>query len=530
MPEFISRLWQQVANFWNNLEKSQKNRILITSAIVVIAVSAGLILLTRPTYITLVSDVDKKQIAEMSKILQDNNIECIIGDDGTSIKINAKDNNAAQIALAQQGYPKGGLTFEDAISLIGISTTESDKKHIWREQKISDIETKLEMLDNVEMATVDLAIPERSIFISPNSEQPRPTAYVMIKPKDKLTPKQVEGIVMIVSRSVENLDPKDVTVVDNNSNILNDQNLDESINKASSQEEMRINRERELEKKVYEYFNVGQFDSFDTLRVVANAVLDFDVEKAQQKLISNPQGMQSGALISTEKKQIELVNGEVGGVPGMETNPGEAPTYQIGGEGNSEYSEKSSIENYAYDETLRETEKATGKLIPEESSMAISLWYGKKVADDSGLTDEFINQIREAASSATGIPVSNIVVNKLKLGVPDAAEKSTGEKIRDLVSDYGFFAVILLLIAGLLIIVLAGRREVELEPELAVAGEVAAAVGPKFVIPEREEYELPEIDLEERSEVKKQIEKFVKQKPEAVAQLLRNWLSEDWDI
>jgi flagellar M-ring protein FliF len=529
MPEFISRLGQQAVNFWNNLEKSQKTRILITSAVVVIAVAAGMILLTRPTYITLISNVDKKQIAEMSTILQENNIPSEIGDDGTSIRINSRDNNAAQIALAQEGYPKGGLTFEDAISLIGIGTTESDKKHIWREQRISDIAAKLRMLDNVEMATVDLAIPERSIFISPDSEQPRPTAYVMIKPKERLTPKQVEGIVMIVSRSVENLDPKDVTVVDNNSNILNDQNGDESMTKASSQEEMRINRERELEKKVYEYFNVGQFDNFDTLRVVANAVLDFDVDRAQQKLISNPQGMQSGALLSTEKKQIDLINGGVGGVPGMETNPGEAPTYQIGEEGNSEYSEKSSIENYAYDETLRETEKAAGKLIPQESSMAISLWYGKKAVDDSGLTDEFINQIREAASSATGIPVSNIVVNKLKMGVPEVVQQPTGEKIKELISEYGFFAVILLLIAGLLIAALARRKDMEFEPELAVAGEAAAAAS-KFVVPDREDYELPEIDLEERSEVKKQIDKFVKQKPDAVAQLLRNWLADDWDI
>jgi flagellar M-ring protein FliF len=216
-------------------------------------------------------------------------------------------------------------------------------------------------------------------------------------------------------------------------------------------------------------------------------------------------------------------------VPGMETNPGEAPTYQIGEEGNSEYSEKSSIENYAYDETLRETEKAAGKLIPQESSMAISLWYGKKAVDDSGLTDEFINQIREAASSATGIPVSNIVVNKLKMGVPEVVQQPTGEKIKELISEYGFFAVILLLIAGLLIAALARRKDMEFEPELAVAGEAAAAAS-KFVVPDREDYELPEIDLEERSEVKKQIDKFVKQKPDAVAQLLRNWLADDWDI
>ena len=40
---------------------------------------------------------------------------------------------------------------------------------------------------------------------------------------------------------------------------------------------------------------------------------------------------------------------------------------------------------------------------------------------------------------------------------------------------------------------------------------------------------LPEIEIEEKSEVKKQIDKFVKKKPEAVAQLLRNWLADEWD-
>ena len=43
------------------------------------------------------------------------------------------------------------------------------------------------------------------------------------------------------------------------------------------------------------------------------------------------------------------------------------------------------------------------------------------------------------------------------------------------------------------------------------------------------EHELPDISTEEQSEIKRQIDKFVAQKPDAVAQLLRNWLSEDWD-
>ena len=38
-----------------------------------------------------------------------------------------------------------------------------------------------------------------------------------------------------------------------------------------------------------------------------------------------------------------------------------------------------------------------------------------------------------------------------------------------------------------------------------------------------------DISIEEQSELKKQIDRFVQQNPDAVAQLLRNWIAEDWD-
>jgi len=524
MPEFLKKYLDQLKDFWKSLDKSQKTRLYITSAIVVIAVVISIFILTRPNYVVLFSNSDKKQIGEMVSILNDNGIWNSVENDGTSIIINSKDNNRAQILLAQAGYPKNGFTFEDAISKIGITTTKDDKEHIWKQQQISDLETKIEMLDNIDEAAVTLAIPETSIFTNGNNDQPKPTAYVMVRPNQNLTPAQVEGIVMLVSRSVERLDPKDVTVVDNNGNILNSDIADDAVMAANSQEQLRRERERELEQKVLNYFSVGKYDNFDTLRVVANVILDFDKDKAQIKTITNPQGMDGGAVISSRISEERVKNGSASGEPGVGSNPGDsnAPSYQIGNEGNSDYSNIQEEYNYGYDEMLRETEKATGKLIPEESGIAISLWYGNKVKDDSKLDEAFINDIKIAASTATGIPVSNISVNKLKMAQEETIEKTTGEKIRELVRDYGFFALMVLLIIVLLI---AGIPRKYREPEEL---QVVPAEGPKFVIPEKEE-PLPEIDLEEKSEIKKQIEKLVKQKPESVAQLLRNWLSDDWD-
>ena len=527
MPEFIKKYLDQLKEFWNSLEKSQKTRLYITSAIVIIAISISIFMLTKPNRIVLFSNSDQKQIGEMVTILNDNGIWNSAENNGTSIMIDSKNNNNAQILLAQAGYPKEGFTFEDAISKIGITTTQDDKKQIWKKQQISDLETKIAMLDNIDEAAVTLVTPESSMFYNEGQEQPRPTAYVMIRPNQKLTPAQVEGIVMLVSRSVEKLDPKDVTVADNNSNILNANTGDDSINAVNSQEELRQKRENELEQKVLNYFSVGQFDNFDTLRVVANVTLDFDKDKAQIKSITNPQGMEGGAVISSKTSEETVKNGTASGEPGQMTNPGEsnAPSYQTGSDGNSDYSNKQEETNFGYDETLREQEKATGKLIPAESGLAISLWYGKKVTDDSKLGDDFIGEIKAAASMATGVPIKNISVNKMKLAQPEVVQKTLNETAKQLLADYGFFAMMLLLIIGLLIAGMPRRKE---QPQEAMQVAVASSGGPKFIVPEQED-PLPEIELEERSEIKKQIDKFVKQKPASVAQLLRNWLSDEWD-
>ena len=525
MPDFIKKYLEQFKEFWNSLEKSQKTRLYITSAIVVVAIGISIFMLTRPNRVVLFTNSDQKQIGEMVDILNENNIWNSAENNGTTIIIDSKNNDNAQILLAQAGYPKEGFTFEDAISSIGITTTQQDKEQIWKRQQISDLETKIELLDNIDEAAVTLATPKSSIFLNASDEAPKPTAYVMIRPNKSITAAQVQGIVLLVSRSVENLNPNDVTVVDNNSNILNVTSGDDAISAVNSQEELRQKREAELEQKVLDYFSGGQFENFDTLRVVANVMLDFDKDKSQTKSITNPQGIDGGAVISSSVSEEIVKNGAEGGEPGLDSNPGDvgSTSYAIGSGSGSDYSNTHEEFNYGYDETLREQEKASGKLIARESGLALSLWYGNKVADDSGLGEEFINDTKAAVSTATGIPVANITVNKLKVAPQEIIEMTAYERFAEFFRDYGFFVMMLILIIGLLIIGLP-RKNKETDPMI----QAAVSNGPRFVMPEQED-PLPEIELEERSEIKKQIDKFVKQKPDSVAQLLRNWLSDDWD-
>ena len=89
--------------------------------------------------------------------------------------------------------------------------------------------------------------------------------------------------------------------------------------------------------------------------------------------------------------------------------------------------------------------------------------------------------------------------------------------------DYLQVILTILIVALLLYVVFKGVRPIEvteLEPELSVEQLLATT---------KENQVLEDVDFDEGSEIRKMIEKFVDEKPDSVAQLLRNWLNEDWE-
>ncbi len=88
-------------------------------------------------------------------------------------------------------------------------------------------------------------------------------------------------------------------------------------------------------------------------------------------------------------------------------------------------------------------------------------------------------------------------------------------------------ALLILLLAFGLIRRAQPDEVVEVEPELSVEDLLVSTQLEEEKLTEAER--LREIELNSESEAKKQIEKFVTEKPEAVAQLLRNWLNDEWE-
>lgn len=522
MPEALSRLYQQFLELWNNMDKPQKTRTIAILVISVVCISTAVILLTRPRYELLITGADSREIGEMSKVLQESKIPHEITADRTGIQVRSGDKNRAQVALVQQNYPRStSMTFADAFGKFGINTTESDKDWVKKEYEERKLADKIKLFDNISMASVSLNIPQKSLFVGTDKESEKSTASVVVKPNGEISQKQVQAIVMLVARSVEGLDPKNITVVDTSMNVLNDDNDDSIAGITSKQYELTLIKKRELEKNVRDMFS-SKLTHFDGIKPVANVVLDFDTESSTSVTYGYPGGGDTGAVRSSETTQETLENMTPGQAPGMDENPGNVPSYPTGGEQSSSYSLEKSTINYELDQTNTQRVKAVGNLDTARSSMAVSLLYGINVQDEP--SKEIVDSLRQTISTATGILPDKISIISLKVTPPEVQQKSAGEILREFIDSYGFFSLMVLLIIALVAAMFSKRKadEGDLVPQLAT-------VGSNIDLSEGEIGlgDLSEMSAGDKSEIRKQIEKFVKQKPEAVAQLLRHWLSED---
>jgi flagellar M-ring protein FliF len=121
-------------------------------------------------------------------------------------------------------------------------------------------------------------------------------------------------------------------------------------------------------------------------------------------------------------------------------------------------------------------------------------------------------------ANATGIPVANVSIIAYDVPIFQAAE---GFKID--AADIAQIVLIVLILALLGFVVFSSLRrekeEVEEEEELSVEDMLETT---------QENMVVEDIGLETKSEVRLMVEKFVDDNPDAAAQLLRNWLNEEW--
>ncbi|MCP9446231.1 MAG: flagellar M-ring protein FliF [Nitrospira sp.] len=234
---------------------------------------------------------------------------------GTTVLVPSSQVHELRLQLATQGLPHGGGVGYEIFDRTSIGMSEFVQKLNYRRALQGELARTIAQMPEVERARVHLAIPERRLFAN---EQDRARASVVLSLRNgyMLSKAQVQGVVHLVSSSVEGLQARDVTVVDGHGRLLSGSTADETIGLTSSQLEYQRTVEKDIETRIQTMLEriVGQNKAV----VRVSSVIDFrKIETTEERFDPN------GQVVRSEQRGQEKTsgtNGTVGGVPGVQSN------------------------------------------------------------------------------------------------------------------------------------------------------------------------------------------------------------------
>jgi flagellar M-ring protein FliF len=531
MNEWLGKLKENFMKIWESLTKVQKISIMafILSSLAFIILFG--VASTRVHYEPLFTELEAKDAALIKDYLEKKGIKYRISGTGTIIEVDRKEKYVVRLDVSKDGLvPQNGRVGLEIFDNTKIGATEFDKKMMFLRAQKGELERTIKALKQVKNASVNITLGNNSPFLDERMES-KASVLVQLNPFETLNEENVKGIMMMVASSVEGMTVEDVRVMDTEGNILSDRvEFDEDgsvINRKRRDLERAI--AKDLEKNASSVLSVmGPGNT----RVKVSVELDFDRESYQKEIYTTPTvaGEQLGTgLVRSTQLQQENYNGSkdvAEGVPGTTSN---IPEY-VGveeGKTDSSYIKNNSIINYEMDKQNSSFEKSVGGI----RRMTVSVMLNKNASyfKDIEFSDEERNKFQRMVETAVGANYSrgdkiNVDVIPFDTQVNeqfDIAVKREEQRIRNLyIAGISAIAILIIIIIAYTVYRGFEARKIRAEEEKAIDD----------LLPQFEEFELEtnmSVEDQERMDQENQIKQIAKQKPEEVANLIRNWLSED---
>lgn len=518
MRDYLLQLKTQVVELWNKLTRNQKI-IIVASALFLVGTLAFLVRgASQPDFAPLFTQLDPQDAGKTVEWLNENKIDYMLAEGGTTILVPSKDVDSTRIALSSEGFPTGGVVGFEAFEETNFGETETDRRARFVRALQGELTRTIERFSEVDKARVHIVLPEPSLFLE---EQKTTTAAVWLKLKSlkTLEPEQVKGLVSLVANSVEGLDPKNVTVVDMNGNILSgdldfsadNQRQKLTLNQMELQNQYQNRLQQDLQSMLEKVVGIGKA----VVRV--RAELDFDQTEQTKKDFGEKH------LISESKKEqsSSSTNAVADNGAGEDANI-EVPGYAEQTESSGESTSSEIIRNYDYDQELINTKVAPGKVKKLSVSVVI----------DKAIDGQEQQDIQQAVIGAAGIDENRGDVISV-IGIPFntdyqkemEAEFAQAERKQNIITLAAIGAVLLLVIIGFIVWSRKRKAEEQEEAEEFVTNPLPLMEVEELMNMEPEQELSPE--EKEKVRIKEQVEKVAKDNPGDVAQLLKTWLIEE---
>ena len=531
MVDRLKQIPTRLLELWNKYTRKQKTIFISIVAVIIIALVIVLLVTGKKNYTNLTECKSVSEASKVVELLKDSEIEYYTSSDQLTIYVDSAKKEEAVFLLAGNGITTTGLTMEQLLNN-SLSTTNSDrtlKVNLYFQNQVKEYLTSMEGIDDATLSYIPSETGNSLL-----SENINTTASVMLKVNDDFKNASAKTIAKIVAAVIGNSSTEGIIVADQYGNLLFGAEDDLTTGTANNNEEFKEKLRNSFKNRLYAgLMKLGYTD----VEVMPNLNFNMDVVKEMYTEYTAAEGQEQGLYSHSYTQETQNTAGTSGGVAGTASNDETSYLTQNGNGANS--STNTQQYDYLPNTRVTNTDFSYGDIVTEESSVSIVM---KKMVqhteeelklqnllEDTTFEEYALankepkeitidDSVYQLISNATGISIDKITVVAYEqpLFIPD---ESSGKSI----TDYLPIILAVIIIGLLVFIVIKSAAPVEVtetEPELSVEELLATT---------KENQEIEDIEFEDKSETRKMIEKFVDENPEAVANLLRNWLSDDWD-
>jgi flagellar M-ring protein FliF len=484
--------------------------------------------ITAPTQAPLFSNLASTDASAIVDELNAAGVAYELTDGGQTIMVAKDQVYDLRLTMSGQGLPAGQDTGYALLDEQGITTSEFQQQVSYQRALEGELSKTLESLEGVRSAVVHVALPEDEVFVT---EEAKPTASVLLDlaPGTALSGEQIQAVTNLVSSSVQDMEPEQVTVADSTGQVLSAAGTGVTAAAGDARSQVESEYEARLSASAQKILDsvVGPNRSVVSVRA--------DVDLSQRETTSETYTYDEGTPPVSESTTTEAYTGSgtpVGGVLGPENMPDAADN---AGGGDSTYNKESTTSNNAVGKTTEVVQGAPGALnrltVSVVMDEAVAANLNQQQMRDLMITAVGLDEARGDDITVAALPFDTTAADAAAAEMEAAREAEASEQMWSMIRTGGIAAGIALVV---LVVWLRSRRRAEVEEEyepLELTDDMLAELDRLRIQSTREEIEVDtralELEAAERQKVRGEISAMVSERPDEVAAMLRGWLTEN---
>ena len=368
----------------------------------------------KPELTTLYSSLPASEKSRVLTSLKDMGVEVELDPVTGDILVPMDAYHQARISLAAQGIPEQAIDSNNELANLPIGVSRSVEGVTIRRAQELELAKSIVEISSVKSARVHLAIPEKSVFVR---DQNPPTASVFVNLKNgrKLDKTQVLAITNLIAASIPNMNPNDVSIVDQFGNLLSNSPDDPDQALADSQLEYRMRLEQIYRSRIQSL--VTPIVGANNVNAQVNLEIDFTRREVSQEIVDPSASAtlsEQNSMNVTAKKEALGIPGAISNEPPQEATVQEAQT-QAGLASNANTNEQQQFEtksttelkNYENSKIFETVKNPSNTIIRVDAAILVR---DKKIVDPETqevtyepLSDDVKTQLRELIGSALGL-------------------------------------------------------------------------------------------------------------------------------